>query len=151
MIRPDWVTSWMKDRFEKGDRVLLVDPISLIDWREIWIDDKRFLLKTKTLAEKYGGSVILVVHPKKGAGEVPHLDSLAGSASIPRFSHTTFWYEYHRAKNEKIKTSAGVVDAEFNRTLHVLKGRSGPGTGNKIAFMFKQDSLLSEEIGFIED
>jgi len=150
IISSKWVIAWIEKQFKDGDRVLIVDPISLIDWREIWIEDKRFLLKTKKLAEKYKGSVILVVHPKKGAGDAPHLDSLGGSASIPRFSHTTFWLEYHSMKSDKIKCSAGIFQSTFNRTMHVLKGRSGPGSGNKIALLFKSESLLTEEVGFID-
>jgi RecA-family ATPase len=143
------VAKWIEDK-AKTCRIIAVDPVTIATHKgeAIWKEDDEFLDMVKRVAVKNECSVILVTHPVKGVSN-PDVNQLAGGAAYQRFAHSILWLESHKAKTGRVKMACGTTEAEYNRTLHILKARNGRGLYKKIACEFQSDRLRLKEIGFI--
>lgn len=149
-VSPAQVHTWLKEHAATGARVLIVDPITMIDGgKEQWTTDRHLVTYALRIAEKHKLSIILVTHPRKGARK-PHLDDVAGGATISRMSHNVLWLE--RLKKQKLFTMMGpngLLEGHTDRLLHVLKARSGHGGGRQIGVMFDRSTLCIDMPGVI--
>ena len=143
------VAKWIEDK-TKTCRIIAVDPVTIAAHKgeAIWKEDDEFLDAVKRAAVKNECSVILITHPVKGVSN-PDVNQLAGGAAYQRFAHSILWLESHEAKTGRVKMACGTTDAEYNRTLHILKARNGRGLYKRVACEFQPDSLKLKEIGII--
>lgn len=154
---PDVLTAWIERQCEAGKRVLAIDPITfMVRGRSTWVEDESFLTRAKPTLEKYGASLVLVTHPQRrpvGARTAPpSLDDLAGGTAYQRFSQTVLYLRSHELTPATVKTSAGTITQDHNRTITVLKARNGKGVeGQSFACRFDGGSLLLSELGQIEE
>lgn len=145
----DYLLKWIRARCIEQVRVLLIDPITLmITGENSNRDHERFVTEAKAIINRYGASLILVTHPKRGKpGElmIPCLDNLPNSSAYDRFCHTVLWLERVEEVEEDIEGKAMPV----NRYLHPLKVRCGPNPG-RLAYYFHGDSLRHYEQGRLD-
>ncbi len=117
-------------------------------------------MEVKPILRRFGASLILVTHPRKGTkGTTSTLDDLGGGAAYSRFSQTVLWLKQHKpAKEVTIKLGsnsdvAGVypmtISERVNRTLLVAKSRNGPGSGWSIAMNLQGGTLRFIERGIV--
>lgn len=146
---------WVEERAKEGYRVIGIDPVTAAEAeKHPWAADCSFIFRIKTIARRYGCSIIIVVHPRKktkgkSGGE---LDDMAGGAAYGRFSHTVIWWEVHDRAGEIMVRQEPHHPAEgmhFNRVAKVAKARKGPGHKKRIAFEFSGSSLTFQELGLI--
>ncbi len=143
------VAKWIEDK-AKTCRIIAVDPVTIAAHKgeAIWKEDDEFLDIIKRAAVKNECSVIIITHPVKGVSN-PDVNQLAGGAAYQRFAHSILWLESHESKTSRVKMACGTIEAEYNRTLHILKARNGQGLYKKIACEFEPDTLRLKEIGVI--
>jgi len=143
--------AWLEDRAAEGCRVAAIDPITCLRRPgDIWVSDDQFLGECDRIATEAAMSVLFVSHPKKGGGSYPDLDSLAGGAAWARFADSVIWLEAHDLREAAIRTCCGSDTVMHNRTLHLLKTRSGEGTGLRLAFQFDASKgLILRELGVV--
>ncbi|MHC4123029.1 MAG: AAA family ATPase [Planctomycetota bacterium] len=143
------VAKWVEDK-AKTCRIIAVDPVTIAAHKgeAIWKEDDEFLDTVKRAAVKNECSVILITHPVKGVSN-PDVNQLAGGAAYQRFAHSILWLESHEPKTGRVKMVCGTTEAEYNRTLHILKARNGRGLYKKIVCEFQSDGLRLKEIGSI--
>lgn len=149
----EFVAQWVRKRAEEGCRIIVVDPVSAVEpVDKVWIADSKFIMACKTGVETFGSSLILVLHPRKGAKGAVGLDDLAGGASYQRLSQTIIWLERHKKRKEVlVQTDVGRTQITINRTVHLCKTRNGPGHGLSLGFEFNGSTLLLSEQGLIVD
>jgi hypothetical protein len=148
---------WIEQRASEGCRIIIVDPVTALARRgDPWKEDDAFMSRVEKAATQYGASLVFVTHAKKGAGNLPDVDSLAGSTAWARFADAILWLQSHDTKLSTVKTPCGTDEQTHNRTLHLLKTRSGEGTGLRLAYRFevgRNDSdhgaLTLRELGII--
>lgn len=158
-ILPDGaaVLDWLRARAASGVRVLIVDPFSLMSFGDKpWVEDAKFVREAKLIARRHGTSIVLVTHPRKHAPrkvEDLTLDDVAGSAFVTRFANTVVWLAYHEIQSATVRAALPTDPATehaSNRTLVVLKARSGPGENWRIAADFDRDTLRLNEFGRLD-
>jgi hypothetical protein len=155
------ILEWMEARAREGCRVIGIDPVTAAEQSDKpWVDDLAFMVKAKTMARRYGFSLVLVTHPritKKGGSP---LDNLAGGAAYPRFAQTILWLKRHQPPREATYMTHGDLPGDplkrlgrsrFNRTLLVGKARNGTGGGMDVAFDFSGERLRFAELGVVVD
>ena len=145
----DSLIQWM-ERKALHSRILCIDPITAasVGKKNQWEADSEFMLKCKSIARQHSVSIILVTHPKTGINKQYSLESLAGGAAYPRFSHTVLWLETHDAKEEEFRCFLGGTSINtINRTLHMMKARNGKGQGLQVGYMF--ESLQFTDRGLV--
>lgn len=146
---------WVEARAKEGYRIIGIDPITgAVTEKEPWKADCAFLFKVKLICQRYGCSLILMVHPTKGnkLGGAK-VDGMAGGAAYGRFSHTVLWLVMHEESEELMVKRDYRLPAEAlhpNRLWGIPKARNGPGTGKRIAFEFKGHALTFAELGVVE-
>lgn len=118
-----------------------------------WVADRQLVAWSLQIAECYRTSIILVTHPRKGAGK-PHLDDLAGGATVGRAAHTVLWLE--KLKRPRTVTAmqldtGRLVDGHVDRYLHVLKARQTRGGGSIIGLSLNPQNLRLIETGVVVD
>lgn len=129
---------WIEARCNEGCRIIAIDPITaLARSAEPWRDDDAFMSRAEKAASSSGASLVFVTHSKKGGAGTPDLDSLAGSAAWARFPDAVLWLQAHDLRVSTIKTSCGTDEQPHDRVLHLLKTRSGEGTGLRLAYRFE--------------
>ena len=150
-------SEWIEQRAADGYRVIAIDPVTaLARGREPWREDDAFMSRAEKAATATGASLVFITHARKGAGNLPDLDSLAGSTAWARFADATLWLQSHEPKLSTVKVSCGTDEQKHNRTLHLLKTRSGEGTGARLAYQFEigrdaidRGALTLRELGII--
>lgn len=148
---------WIEQRAAEGHRILAIDPVTaLARGREPWHEDDAFMSRAEKAATAGGVSLVFITHAKKGAGNFPDLDSLAGSTAWARFADAILWLQSHDMKLSTVKVSCGTDEQKHDRTLHLLKTRSGEGTGLRLAYRFevgrdrtRNEALTLRELGII--
>jgi len=148
------VARWI-EREAPHNRVLVVDPISLCEAGDKrFIADERFMRETRDTITKYGNSLLLVTHPKTGAGKKGPitLDDLAGGAVYARAAETALLLKKHvEPKSFRVLDRMGIEqDVRANREVRILKGRNGSGGGQSIAYDFAGARLAFSELGIIQ-
>jgi hypothetical protein len=148
----NYVKNWLKSRAKRGDRVLIVDPITMIDGGDKqWVVDRELVAWSLQLAEEFRTSIILVTHPRKGARK-PHLDDLAGGATIGRAAHTVLWLEKlnsPRTVSALNADSKQLVEVGIDRRMHILKARYTSGGGSIIGLSLNVQSLRLRDAGIV--
>ena len=146
------LATWIMERAAAGMRVIVVDPVTAADSTATpWMADRAFVFDCKTAAEKYGASVVLATHPKKGRRGAIGLDELSGGASYSRFSQTVLWLDSHwPPKTVTIETPMGPMGETINRTLRLSKVRNASGGGLRLGFGFDGMTLRFREYGIIQ-
>jgi replicative DNA helicase len=149
----DYLTNWIRARCIEGCRVLVIDPITMMETGERGFNDhQRFVSEAKSIIKRYGASLILVTHPKRGMPGnpiLPCLENLPNSSAYERFSDTIFWLEYVEPSVETFVDVTGIsTDKQVNRYLHCLKVRLSKNPG-RIAFFFDATSLRHVECGVL--
>ena len=146
----DAIGDWVEAQAMAGKQIIVVDPLSIAEVkRDQYIEDQKFIARVKRTCEQFGCRVLLVMHPVKHA-KTRTLDDVAGGAAYVRLAHTVLWLEFHeQAETVTLRDPLMnyKVDAEINRTLHILKARNACGTGWSIGFEFDGRSLNFEEMG----
>ena len=149
--RLEELSEWVFARAVSGCRIIAIDPITAAAATDKpWIGDLQFVMKAKSVARKYGCSIILVTHPRMGKNKNP-LDALAGGASYPRFAQTVLWIDRHTDRLSVTLKKAGHLDfkSSVNRSVRINKARNGVGTGAQIGYNFEGSSLRFAEQGII--
>ncbi|MBA3707417.1 MAG: AAA family ATPase [Planctomycetes bacterium] len=143
------VATWVENRAAAGARLIIVDPLTAaITGEKSWSDDHNFMLRAKDAAKKFGASVLLAIHPKKGnKGRTLGLDDIAGGAAYQRLAQSILWLESHSVPKSVMIDGRHV---EVNRSIAILKARNGPGHGARIGFSFEGHALRFAERGIIE-
>jgi hypothetical protein len=90
----DWIEGKAKDK----TRIIVADPITACkpEGREPWNEAQSFILRVKNAAAKYGCSIVLATHGRKGQEKTkgpPDMDSMAGGASYSRFASSVIWID----------------------------------------------------------
>jgi len=143
------VLDFINDRGYRGDRIVIIDPITAADAGEKqWEGDRRVVIGAHKLARKYGMSVIFVSHPVKGHLG-PSLDSLAGGTAFQRHVDGVLWLEALESKSVTVAGACGRSETEIDRVMYLLKVKDGPGQGKRIGFRFDVQSLSLAEQGLI--
>ena len=145
------IIQWVEREAKAGVRVIVIDPITSIETDgKIWESDKRLLGAMWQLAKQYQCSIVLVSHPSKAGSVMPDISNLAGGAAIGRACSCAMWIETIKPKESQVLTSRNRIEPfTHNRIIHLLKTRSGKGTGKKVACTFKSDLMLRDH-GIIE-
>ncbi len=149
-ITRDGLTKWVAERAKAGCRIIIIDPITATTSPKPWEDDLKFLMDTKEIIRKYGASLILVTHPRKGRKNSITLDDMAGGAACSRFTAVMLWLDAHKG----IKTAVMFGreenrNARINRSVHLIKTRNARGSGLILGFMFDPDTMCFTEEGII--
>ena len=152
------VTEWIRTQAEAGVRIIICDPISIVDKDgvEIWTSDKRFLDNTQKIATEHNCSVIIVAHPDKaydGVHLAPSMSHIGGGKAFADFSDTVLWLDHHENEDAGYRTSyvngpCGKMEVNHNRTICIVKGRDG-GQGRRIACNFSAENLKLKSEGVI--
>jgi hypothetical protein len=150
-------SEWVEEQARAGARIICIDPVTALSrGRECWADDEKFLARVEKAVRQSGASLICVSHPRKGGNDQPHLDNIAGGAAWARFPDAVVWLESHDARISLIKTPCGTDEQMHNRTLHLLKSRSGEGDHLRLAYRFEtgmnqgdSGALTLKELGII--
>lgn len=148
---------WVEGRAAEGCRIIVLDPVTaLLRGRDSWVDDELFVARIEKAARASGASLICVTHPKKGGNETPNLDNIAGGAAWARFPDSVLWLESHPTKLSAVKTACGTDEQTHNRTIWLLKTRSGEGEHLRLAYKFQtgkdehdDGALTLRELGII--
>lgn len=150
----EYLADWTRDRAAEGVRVVIIDPISVADMgSEPWNTSTKFMVSATRAIRGSGASLVLAVHPRKGAAinGLVDLDSVAGGAAFTRQAQSVFWLERHADDHKStIGGMTGRFEVTANRTVHILKARNAPGQGTRLAFGFDGDTLRFHEKGLIE-
>jgi hypothetical protein len=141
---------WCESMFAKDKRVLVIDPITLLDaGRDRWIEDQKFMVRAQQLVTKYEASLILITHPKQGPNaHKPTASGQAGGAAYHRAADTQIWL-HKPAKPRRVfyRGPSGMAQATFSIFGLLQKTRLGRGAGLELAFDFR--NLLFKEQGVV--
>ena len=155
------LSQWVEQQCIAGFRVIAIDPITAACTEEkgSWIADQEFMFATKRVLTRYGASLILVTHPKKGSGRNAGMDDLANGAAYSRFAQTVLWIErVDEPKNMVVKSSEVSLlgeshsltdEVKVNRIVKILKATNSRGSGSRIAMDFSGETLCFRELGVI--
>ena len=148
---------WVEWMCGNGVRLLVLDPVTILRREgDFWTEDDTFMDRIGRAVDATGSSIICITHGKKGFNSMPDLDSLAGGAAWARFADAAIWLQSHEAKVSAVKTCLGTDEVMHDRTIHLLKTRSGEGTGLRLAYKFEtgrdpadRGALTLRELGII--
>ncbi|MCC5829360.1 MAG: hypothetical protein JJU36_07920 [Phycisphaeraceae bacterium] len=151
---PDYrgVLAWITHQAESGKRIIAVDPLTICktDARP-WEADQDFMVQAKAIIEGSASSLVLVLHPRKGATD-RGVDDLSGGASFGRLAHTVLFLEAlpePRSVAIRDRLSGIKTGQEINRIVHLAKTRNGKGAGLRIGCTFDPETLRLIEHGII--
>lgn len=147
------VIVWAKSKAKAGAQIIVIDPITIAEAgsEKPWVADQKLITELKLIARSHEIPLVLVSHPRKGAGKTPPgMDDLAGGAAFQRFAQTILWLVRHdEPKAVTIKSDHGAFTTSINRSVKLLKTRNGRGAGSEIGFNFDGGSLRFSEQGVI--
>lgn len=138
------IGDWIETRAQSGVRIIIADPVTAaVTEKEPWAADTAFLMRVKSIARKYGTSVVLVTHPR-GQSKGSSLSGMAGGSAYPRFSHCALWLEKFDMQ-ERRGFDGGIVTC--NRSIKIIKSRHGKGGGLTIGVLFDSETLRFRDCG----
>jgi hypothetical protein len=149
----DALADWVEARAAEGCEIIGVDPVTAAQVSaKPWLDDQKFILRTKRIMRQYNSRLILVTHPRTTRGKEAALNMMAGGAAYERFSQSVLWLRMHqKTQQSSVQTSDGIVNEKYERSIRICKARNGPGGGCEIAFTLNPQTLRFEEKGLIVD
>ncbi len=143
-----FLTRWIKQEIRRGVKIIMIDPITMMSCdKDRWRDEETFILECAQICRENPIRIILVTHPKNGIpGQkiTPALSAMQGSTAFSRFVDSVFWLEIH-----DVEYLAGAMTEKYNRTMHFLKCKLGPGEGKRVGMWFENDTLCCTEKGQI--
>ncbi|MCC5830900.1 MAG: hypothetical protein JJU36_15750 [Phycisphaeraceae bacterium] len=143
---------WITHQAEAGKRIIAVDPLTICktDARP-WEADQDFMVQAKAIIEGSAASLVLVLHPRKGATD-RGVDDLSGGASFGRLAHTVLFLEaLPEPRSVAIRDRLSGIKSEesINRIIHISKARNGKGSGLRIGATFSAETLRLVEHGIV--
>ena len=155
-IGPEVVLAWIKSVTKDGARVVIVDPVSQIEFagRKPWEQEAAFIRDVIAISSDGRATVMLVTHPIKRPGKAAEaqlvLDDLQGSAMYGRLCHATLILDAHDWRESEIKRPGNTRETrEHNRTLILAKTRHATGSRKRIAFIQGSSAPTFEEVGIM--
>lgn len=147
------LTEWVRYKAESGCEIIGIDPVTAAATEQRpWEADLKFVMDIKTIARKHGCRVIIVLHPKKNRTGKPNISEMAGGTAYERFPQTVLWITgMHPPEQIVAENASGTVHAEANTLLHIGKARNGHGSGLRIGYTFRKDTLSFQEHGVLVD
>jgi KaiC/GvpD/RAD55 family RecA-like ATPase len=142
---------WVEVELAAGRRILLIDPITAADpgSDRPWEADRDFMIETQKLLTRYGASLILVTHPRKGNVTKKTGHDVAGGAAYFRFADTSLWIErFKQHKRFDVWSIHGPTVCDTDIVIQIHKARESKGTGRDLAMTFG-DGLHFAEAGVI--
>jgi KaiC/GvpD/RAD55 family RecA-like ATPase len=144
------VGDWIEQQALAGRRVIAVDPLSIAEQQhEQYRQDQQFTARVKRIAEQNGCSIVLVMHPRKGA-QTKTVDDVAGGAAYGRLAQTVLWIESWpepRTVTVRDRLTGWNIEHGANRAITLAKARNGRGMGTRIAYQFDSATLRLHERG----
>lgn len=139
---PKEVIRWAENSAKAGARVIMFDPVTAVKTTDKpWLQDFELAMQLKSIAKKYGCTIIITTHPR-GSAKEPSLTGMAGGVAWPRFAHSVMWLQMHKVP-EAVNVWPG-HRALVNRTMHILKCRHGKGDGASIGLNFGKNVRFTE-------
>jgi hypothetical protein len=137
--------AWVEKKAKAGCRVVMLDPITAIkQGKEPWLQDFEVVMRLKSIAKKYGMSIVVCTHPR-GTAKEPSLTGMAGGNAWPRFCHTALWLSQTPLTDIALHDESVV---RSDRIIHILKCRYGQGNKQKVAAIF-DDNCTIKELGMV--
>ena len=153
------LTEWVHQKAIDGCEAIAIDPVTVaLTTGKIAEDDRLFITSVKRIARDYHTRVLLVTHPKTGAGVNKNevgMHSMAGGAAYSRFPQTVIWLD---KPEESVDVNVyGMQDlrmpslASADRIMKMFKTRNGVGAGKKIAMGWNREgsALRLTELGLV--
>jgi len=135
------LSAWAEKKAKSGARVIMIDPITGIkQGKEPWVQDFELVMRFKSIAKKYGCSIVICTHPR-GNSKEPSLTGMSGGVAWARFAHTVIWLS--QIPTSMVEMHSGSQD-QADRIFHILKCRYGKGNKQNIAAMFAGDCTIQE-------
>lgn len=144
------LTVWLEEQLKNGKRIVAIDPITAAyAGADRWLADDAFVMETKQMVTRYGASLLLVTHPRKGNVQKKSGHDMGGGAAYFRFSSTSLWLnKLKRPKRFDVWGQYGAGTVETDTVIEVHKARESKGTGQEVAMKFG-DGLHYSELGVI--
>lgn len=141
----DKILAWIEKQFKAEKELVIVDPISVIMTKDVWITSHKLMWGAKRLLAKYPHARIVFVGHNNSEGEV------AGGMSYRRFSHAMFMLNrYKKPKKVLIADNNGETSViEMYRSIGIEKARYGSGSGLEIAVTINPSTLCMDELGVV--
>jgi KaiC/GvpD/RAD55 family RecA-like ATPase len=138
---------WVETELRNGRRILIIDPITAADaGADRWRTDDGFMTETQKLLSRYGASLVLVTHPRKGNVTQKSGHDIGGGAAYFRFSDTTLWLTKLKSpKRVRVVGPFGIAHLEASTFVQIHKVREGPGMGCEVAFSFGDGLHFAEQ------
>lgn len=147
-----YVTKWIEDKLTKGERNLIIDPITAAaPEHQQHIADNKFVMGVKEMLEFSGASLMTSIHPRMSTGKTSGTaQGMARSLAFENFTQNIYWLLNHETKTSIIEVGDNIgAEAEHNKTLFLEKTRHGIGQGRAIAVHLDPESLRFKERGLI--
>lgn len=145
----DSLLGWIRQQASAGKRIIIIDPITAVSAGESrWTKDDDFMIEAQSIMTAHEASLVLVTHPKQGAGrKAPSTGhDVAGGAAYLRFTDTLLWL--HKSKEPKfvkLMTPLGIINSELSLFFQMHKTRNGRGKGREFGFLFCDGMRYAEQ------
>jgi hypothetical protein len=139
------ILNWIEVQLKLGKELIVVDPISVVMTKDIWITSHRLMWGTKKLLAQYPNGRVVFVSHNNTEGEV------AGGQSYKRFCHTLLMLNrFKKPKSVNICNNLGEMECvDVDASIGIVKARYGRGSGLEIAVRLNPETLCIEELGVI--
>lgn len=154
---PTEAAAWVKKQAKAGVRLMVIDPISLLDDSGLdpWAVERDLIRRLANVVRAYPVSVILATHYRK-LGSRDHerlltLDDAAGSAAVGRATGCVAMLETKPTTDHcHVQTGRGETrQVHYDRILRLAKVRHAKGAGRCIALTFEESTLRFVEHGVV--
>ena len=153
-VTPNWIYDWIKRRFEKGDRVAIVDPLCMIQirGRDAWAAENDFIQGLVNIGYKHASTVVLTTHTTKRLERGKPLDvtDLQGGAAVGRNATSCLLIQAVQDESFSVCRAGGQRETVIaNCVLTVGKCRNAD-SGQRFAFSFGRPRPEFMELGLIK-
>ena len=152
-VTPNWILDWARRRFEKGDRVVIIDPFCMIAFRgkDQWAAETDFIHSLVNLGYDKKGTIVLTVHTTKKLERGKPLDvtDLQGGAAISRNATSCILVQAVTDETfDVIREGGQREEVTVNCVLSIGKSRNSE-SGQRFAFTFGRPRPEFIEMGRI--
>ena len=153
-VTPQGVIDWIARQVKKKKRLIVVDPLAMIDFkgRNRFEAEDDFMKEATANVADTNSSLILVCHTTKGSGGDNPLtvENLQGAAAYGRISHTVIMVDCIDEQAVNIRLTGGKIDmVTANRIVTIASARNGSGSRSRLAFYFDKEAPRFKELGFL--
>lgn len=141
----DKILAWIEGQLEAGKELIIIDPVSVVMTKDVWITSHKLMWGSKRLLAKYThGRIIFVSHNNTE-------NEIAGGQAFKRFSHAVFSLNrYKQPKKALIVDKHGETSViEMHRSIGIVKCRYGPGDQLEVAITINPNTLCVQELGIV--